>query len=133
VIRARRYRCRCCAASLSVLPSEALPRRHYAATAIALALAIYGVGHESHAAVRAQVSSDGTVGVAAERRWCTLSRWIDAVAQRSLFPAVPVMAGQLPRRTIAERAAMAIGAHAPPSLAPGAPELRAFVGAAQMS
>lgn len=102
------------------------------ATAIALALALYGVGQQSHAEVRAAVSSDAVVGVSAERRWCTLSRWIDAVAEGALFPAVPAMPDKLPRRAIAQRAAMAIGAHAPPSLPEGAPQLRAFVGAAQM-
>ena len=132
-VATRRYACQHCPAVLVVVPSEALPRRHYLATAIAFALALYGVGQRSHAEVRAMVSSDETVGVAAERRWCTLSRWIDAVAQRELFPALPVMPAGLPRREVAARAAMAIGAHAPPSLPEGAPELRAFVGAAQMT
>jgi hypothetical protein len=117
---------------LVVVPSETVPRRHYTAAAIALALALYGVGRQSHAEVRAAVSSDDKVGVFAERRWCTLSRWIDAVAARALFPAVPLMPGDPPRRVIAQRAAMAIGAHAPPSLLESAPMLRAFVGAAQM-
>ena len=78
------------------------------------------------------MSSDVVVGVRAERRWCTLSRWVDAVAKRDLFPAVPTITAGQPRRVIAQRAAMAIGAHAPPSLPEGAPTLRAFVGAAQM-
>ncbi len=132
VFPTRRYRCQHCGAVLVVGPTETLPRRHYAATAIALALALYGVGEQSHAEVRAAVSSDEIIGVAAERRWCTLPRWIDAVADRVLFPAVPVMPDGLPRREVAARAAMAIGAHAPPSLSQGAPELRAFVGAARM-
>jgi hypothetical protein len=37
------------------------------------------------------------------------------------------------RHAIAARAAMAIGAHAPPSVPEGAPAVRAFVGAAQMT
>jgi hypothetical protein len=132
VIQARRYECQRCHAVLIVVPCEIAPRRHYAATAIALALALYGALGQSHAEVRAAVSSDGVVGVCAERRWCTLARWIDAVAERALFSALPPMSTAQCRRAIAGRAAMSIGAHAPPSLAEGAPELRAFVGAAQM-
>jgi hypothetical protein len=132
VLPTRRYECQHCPAVLVVVPSETVPRRHYTAAAIAFALALYGVGQRSHAEVRAAVSSDERVGVSAERRWCTLSRWIDAVSEGALFPTVPQMAGDPPRRVIAERAAMAIGAHAPPSLPEGAPALRAFVGAMHM-
>lgn len=115
-----------------VVPAEAVPRRHYAATAIALALALFGVLERPQAEVRAAVSGVTTVGVSAVRRWCTLVRWIDAVAGRVLFPTVPAQPAGEGRRAIAGRAAMAIGAHAPPSLQEGAPEVRAFVGAAQM-
>ncbi len=114
-------------------PSEALPRRHYAATAIALALVLYGVAGWSHAQVRAAVSSDLVVGVRAERRWATLSRWVDAVADRRLFRMVAAMPPAIGRRAVAARAAMAIGAHAPPPLPEGAPVLRAFVGAVHMA
>ncbi len=133
VIQERRFQCQRCPAVLIVVPCEIAPRRHYAATAIALALALYGALGQSHAEVRAAVSSDGVVGVRAERRWCTLARWIDAVADRALFPSLPAMPAAQGRRGIAERAAMAIGAHAPPSLPEGAPELRAFVGAVHMA
>ena len=129
----RRYDCQRCPAVLTVVPCETAPGRHCGATAIAFALALYGVQGQSHAEVRAAVSSDTVVGVCAERRWCTLPRWIDAVAERDLFPAVPAIHADQPRRVIAQRAAMAIGAHAPPSLPEGAPALRAFVGAALMA
>jgi hypothetical protein len=117
---------------LIVVPCETAPRKHYSATAIALALALYGLCGRSHAEARRAVSPDAIVGVSAERRWCTLARWVDAVADGALFPGVPaVSVGD--RRGIAGRAAMAIGAHAPPSLREGAPEVRAFVGAAHMT
>ena len=132
IILSRRYDCQHCPAVLTVVPCETMPRRHYAATAIALALALFGVRGQSQAEVRAAVSSDVVVGVSAQRRWCTLARWIDAVADRAMFATLPAMPVAQGRRAVAERAAMAIGAHAPPSLAEGAPALRAFVGAAQM-
>ena len=133
VILSRRYDCQHCPAVLTVVPSETMPRRHYAATAIALALTLYGVRGQSQAEVRAAVSGDAVVGVSAERRWCTLPRWIDAVAERAIFESLPAMPTGQGRRAVAERAAMAIGAHAPPSLPEGASELRAFVGAAHMA
>ena len=133
VIQARRYACQHCPAILTVVPCETVPRRHYAATAIAFALALYGVCNQSHADVRAQVSPSKIVGVRAARRWSTLSRWIDAVAERALFTQVPAMPSRSPRRDVATRAAMAIGAHAPPSVQTGALEVRAFLGAAQMT
>lgn len=129
-VRVRRYACRCCDAVLTVVPREVAPRRHYAATAVALALALVGVLGRSQAEVRAAVSEDVVVGACATYRWRTPSRWVDAVAARALFPDLPATAAAGDRRAIARRAAMAIGAHAPPSLPESAPELRAFVGAA---
>ncbi len=69
----------------------------------------------------------------AEQRWATLSRWLDAIADHQLFVELPVMPQGIGRRAVAERAAMAIGAHAPPSLPEGAPVLRAFGGAVHMA
>ena len=117
---------------MEVVPCETAPRRHYAATAIALAIALYGLGGRSHAEVRERISPAKVVGVSAERRWCTLARWIDAVADRRLWPQLPALPPELSRRERAARAAMSIGAHAPPSLQTGALPERAFVGAAQM-
>lgn len=132
-VLARRYECQRCRAVLTVVPREVAPRRHYAATAIALALALYGALGRSQAAVRSSVSRDGAVGLCATYRWRTLARWIDAVAARTLFPSAPAMPIAGDRRSVARRAAMAIGAHAPPSLPEGAPEVRAFFGAVHMA
>ena len=129
----RRYECQRCPTVMIVVPSETVPRRHYTATAIAFALALYGLAGEPHAEVRARVSPSKIVGVSAERRWVTLSRWIDATRAGVLFAALPAMPSDRPRREVAARAALAIGAHAPPSLQQGAPAERAFFGAAHMA
>lgn len=131
-VQAHRYACQHCPAILTVVPRETVPRRHYAATAIAFALGLYGLAGASHAEVRAQVSTAKVVGVCAERRWITLSRWIDAVAARALFAALPAMPSDHGRREVAARAAMALSARAPPSLQAGALAARAFLGAAHM-
>jgi hypothetical protein len=128
----RRYDCQHCPAILTVVPSETVARRHYAATAIAFALALYGLSGQSHDEVRTQVSPSRVVGVSAQRRWVTLGRWIDAVARRDLFAALPAIAPNVSRRDLARRAAMAIGAHAPPSVQGGSPAERAFFGAAHL-
>jgi hypothetical protein len=132
VIEERRYECQHCSAVITVVPCETAPRKHYAATAIAFALALHGLAGQSHAEVRAQVSPSRVVGVSAERRWATLGRWIDAVSACDLFAPLPAMPPDRPRREIARRAAMAIGAHAPPSLQTGSLAERAFFGAAHM-
>ena len=131
-IQARRYSCQHCPAILSVVPCETLPRRHYAATAIAFALGLYGLAGESHAEVRSQVSTAKVIALKSERRWITLSRWIDAVADRTLFTSLPAMPSDRGRREVAGRAAMALSARAPPSLQTGALAARAFLGAAHM-
>lgn len=132
VINARRYECQRCFAILTVVPSETAPRRHYSACAIAFALGLYGLCNQTQAEVRAQVCSAQVVGAPDERRWITLPRWIDAASERRLFPSVPTIPSDQGRRAIAERAAMAIGANAPPTQQAGAPAARAFFGAAHM-
>jgi hypothetical protein len=128
VIQARRFRCQRCHAVLVVLPHEAVPRRYYTRTAIALAVTLYGVVGLSHAATRQRVSPLATTGVSAERRWYSLVRWLCAIAERRLFPSLPATADQ-PRRAAAARAALALGAQAPPSLFSASHEVRAFFGA----
>ena len=51
------------------------------------------------------------------------------MAGGTLFASLPAIPAGASRRQVAARAAMAIGAHAPPSLQQGAPEARAFFGA----
>jgi hypothetical protein len=133
MVPARRYLCQHCPTVLTVVPAETVPRRHYMATAIAFALGLFGIAGRSQVEVREQVSTARVVGAAVKRRWVTVSRWIDAVHTRELFEAVPAMPSDLPRREVAARAAMAIGAHPPPMAQQGALEVRAFFGAAHMA
>lgn len=129
----RRYECQRCFAVMVVVPTEVAPRRHYTGAAIALALALYGLSGDAHAEVRRRVCPSQIVGGSAQYRWVTLTRWIDAVAARELFVSLPAMPESQSRRHVAGRAAMAIGAHAPPLLQAGAPVERAFAGAAHMA
>ena len=129
-VQARRYRCRRCEGICMVVPAEMLPWRLYSASAIALALALFGALRLSPATIRARVSPWKIVGTSAARRWVTLLRWTDAVAERRLFGRVRPAPPRWARRRVAERAASTIAGHAPPS--PERPlEEQAFLGAAR--
>jgi hypothetical protein len=55
-LRVRRYLCRPCAATVTVLPRGATRARHFSATAIALACAMYALSGASLRATRERVS-----------------------------------------------------------------------------
>jgi len=124
VIRARRYRCRGCDRTTTVVPRGVVPRRHYGAPAIALACFLLGVSGLTVAAVRQRVAP----GITHEPGWAVVRRWLAAVRARLLFPFVrpwPVDF-DLPRRT--ERVATTVMAFAPGSYAND--EERLFAGIA---
>lgn len=130
-ILGRRYRCQHCGAVIMVVPSEVMPRRLYRASAIALALALFGALRETPSAVRSAINPWPIVGVAATG-WVTLRRWVDDVRARKLWcRCIRPCPADWSRRRVAERAATTIAAYAPPS-ATGMPiAMAAFAGAAR--
>lgn len=124
----RRYQCQICDAIIIVEPRSVLRYRHFSASAIAMALALFGVDGEPAPEVRRRVSPWRTVGHAAYRGWLTLHRWIDVARQGLLLPGVRHrVAGD--DRAVAVRVARAVASRAPPPWdAPVA--ARAFAGAA---
>jgi hypothetical protein len=128
-VLARRYRCQQCGAVITVVPAEVLPRRLYAASAIALALALFGVVGLPPGGVRARVSPWRVVGATAAARWATLRRWVDAVRGGLLWRCVRAAPPLWSRRQIAARAATTIAAHAPPAT-PALPITAAVFGGA---
>jgi hypothetical protein len=132
VIRARRYQCQVegCGAVILVVPRGVLARRRYAARAIGLALALWGLAELTMPKVRARVSPAVVVGAAALVRWVTLERWADAASKSGLFPKVaPVAPGQT-RRATAARVATAVIGRAPPGDHHAPLEVRAWLGGA---
>jgi hypothetical protein len=109
----RRYRCTACTAVLTVAPRDLLPHRLFAAPAIALALALWGLVRLTARRVRARVSPWTVVGASAGAGWSQLRRW--AVAAAGLFPgaALPAVAG--PIRGVAQRVAAVLRGFAPPT------------------
>jgi hypothetical protein len=129
VVKVRRYLCTACGTAVTVGPSETLPGRLYTASAIALALALYGLRRMATSAVRALVSPTRVVGATSAVRWLTLKRWCRVVGTSALFRRVRRVEGG-PRRGAAEAAA-SLAAHALPSLEPPPMHVQAFVGAAR--
>jgi hypothetical protein len=129
-ILARRYACRC-GAILMVVPGETVPRRLYTASAIAWALALFGVDQVTPAQVRQRTSPWTIVGATAATGWATLRRWVGAVRDRRLLPKVRPSPPDFSDRQVAERVATTVAALAAPSLATLPISARAFAGAAR--
>jgi hypothetical protein len=129
-ITARRYRCVPCGAVVVVVPSEVVAGRLYSASAIGLALALWGLVLATAARVRRLVCPAKILGHTAVTGWATLRRWARDVAQGKLFPSVPGAGPSASLRGVAASAASALAARADPTSRELAIERRAFLGAA---
>ncbi len=129
-VSCRRYLCLVCDAVVLVVPGAMLPRRWYSASAIAQALALFGLEQKGPAEIRRQTSPFKTVGTTAVAGWATVNRWCDDVRDGRLFPAVRRCPDEFTRRQVAERAATTVGSRAPPPV-DASLTVRAFVGAAR--
>jgi hypothetical protein len=82
----RRYRCVPCGATVTVAPRGVVRRRLYAASAIGLALALFGLQRESAHAVREAIAPMASARDAAEgATWSTLRRWLDEAKAGTLL------------------------------------------------
>jgi hypothetical protein len=124
-ILVRRYRCRLCGGLTTVLPRGLAARRQYSASAIGLALCLYGVLRLSPGQTRLRVCA-WRVGFEPDR-WTTLTRWVASVEQGRLFTRVRPCPPTFTVRDRAERVAATLC-----GLAVGADSLeaQAFEGAA---
>lgn len=114
---------------MTVAPSETLTHRLYSASAIAWALALYGLQKLATAAIRKLVSPMLFVGATAAARWLTLRRWCRDVATARLFRGVRRVPGT--RREVAAAAASSLSAYALPTPEPPPLAVLAFHGAAR--
>jgi hypothetical protein len=132
LIMARRYRCVVCGAVPIVVPREVVGRRQYSASAIGLALALWGLLLLSTREVRRRCSPATLVGDAAATGWITVRRWTRAIGRGGLFRGIPLFNN--PGATLRQRAASAAAAlvaSAAPTTRALPPEHRAFFGAAR--
>ena len=117
-LRVRRYRCRACGATQTVVPAEVVGRRLYSLAAIAWALALWGLEKLTARAVRARVSPWRHLGPGSAGRWDALCRWARGARQGTLLSCVrPAPAGWTLRQAAA-RAATSVAAHALPGTGP---------------
>jgi hypothetical protein len=136
VVVTRRYRCRGCGALIGVVPRGVVFRRHFSAGTIALAVFLFSLGRRS-GEVRGRCNPWRIKGTSA-KGWPQLLRWISAVQEGALFPAIKplLIIGELhDRKLAAARAAMALSAKAPVGRwtpGAGAMEEQVFLGAAHM-
>jgi hypothetical protein len=84
VLVVRRYRCRWCSATMTVVPKGVVSRRRYSGFAVAWALWLYGVAELGLEHVREQVAP----GVTFEAGWASVRRWIEAAGAGRLFDGV---------------------------------------------
>ncbi|MDP3569350.1 MAG: hypothetical protein Q8S42_01905 [Archangium sp.] len=125
----RRYRCIECRALTTVGPSETLTKRLYTASAIAWALALFGLLMTPRA-IRELVSPLRIWGTTSGARWQTLLRWAGAAAAGRLFSTVREMPTEWSARTVAARVAATLSACTLPSPEPPPLDVQAFHGAA---
>jgi len=130
-VMGQRYRCLSCGALVVVVPRSVLAGRRYSASAIAYALALWGLALATAASVRARVNPARHVGDAAAGTWTSLRRWTRAVRERRLFPTVPLPAASATWREVAASAAAALAGQAGPASRAWPSEVRAFAGAAR--
>jgi len=114
---------------VTVAPREAATGRLYTISALAWALALFGVGRLPEREVRCRTSPWRIVGASATRRWVTLRRWIAAAVARRLFGRLRRPPGDCEARKTAAQIAIAVSAHAPPTVASLPVPARAFLGA----
>lgn len=128
---ARRYRCVPCGAVIIVVPSEVCGRRVYSASAMGLALALWGLLGASAAEVRRRVCPAAVLGAAGATGWETLRRWAREIRGRRLFRSSPDPGPSVSLRGVAARAATVLAASAAPTTRALPIEHRAFLGAVQ--
>lgn len=129
VLMIRRYHCIACGAVTTVAPSETLTKRLYTASAIAWALALFGLLMTARA-IRDLVSPLRIWGTTSAARWQTLLRWAVAAAAGRLFSTVREMPTEWAPRTVAARVAATLSACTLPSPEPPPLDVQAFHGAA---
>jgi hypothetical protein len=127
-VAVRRYLCQRCGGLTTVLPGGLCARRHYSASAIGLALCLFGLMRQSIEETRGRICT-WRAGFDLNR-WTTLRQWVAAVSVGRLLPSVTAWrpwADGASLRAGAERAAACLCSLA---LETGTLAEQAFAGAA---
>jgi hypothetical protein len=107
----RRYKCKKCGATVTVAPRGVVRRRLYAASAIGLALALFGIQLESASAVRKAIAPMASARDPAEgATWSTLRRWAHEAKAGTLVVESRACPATFTLRQAAERTATTLRA-----------------------
>lgn len=87
-VTVRRYRCQGCGLVMTVTTEALLPRKHYGAGSIGLALSLWSVTRWPAAKVREALSPWTRIGAAAATGWASVKRWARAACAGGLWQAV---------------------------------------------
>jgi hypothetical protein len=87
-VTVRRYQCQVCGLVMTVTTEALLPRKHYGAGTIGLALWLWSVTRWSAAKVRETLSPRARVGAAAATGWASLERWARSACSGGLWQTV---------------------------------------------
>lgn len=128
-LRVRRYRCRACGVTQTVVPAEVVARKLYSLAAIAWALALWGLESLTAAAVRRRVSPWAVVGPGSAGRWDALCRWAASARRGGLLSCIRPAPAEWTARAVAARAATTVAGFALPSTGPPSLSACAFRGA----
>jgi len=116
-IQVRRYLCRACGVTCTVVPQGVAARYRYTGAAIALALGLWSVLRWPPAKVRTAISPWSTVGASQVGRWRSLGRWTRDITRGRLLGGVTFYSSYArgPIRDIATRIAQLAAGRGPPS------------------
>jgi hypothetical protein len=114
-----------CGKACRVLPSSAVPRKHFSGAAIGLALALWGLVGLSAPTVRSRINERLTF----EPGWPALARWAGDIVAGRLFAGLEFSSAEGKPRALAGRVALALCGWAPAAVREGQREHQAFAGA----
>jgi hypothetical protein len=113
-VEVHRYKCQKCGATVTVAPRGVVRRRLYAASAIGLALALFGIQVESALAVQKAIAPMASARDPAEgATWSTLRRWAHEAKAGTLVAEAPACPETFTLRQAAERTATTLRALGP--------------------
>jgi hypothetical protein len=87
-VTVRRYQCQQCGLVMTVTTEALLPRKHYGAGTIGLALWLWSVTRWPVAKVRRELSPRKRLGAAAASGWASVKRWAGEASAGGLWRAI---------------------------------------------
>lgn len=113
----RRYQCQECRLVVAVTTEALLPRKHYGAGTIGLALWLWSVTRWPLAKVRRELSPNKALGDAAATGWASVKRWAREASASGLWQVIGTTL-EAGLRGQTERVMRQLGALGPPEQPP---------------